>query len=330
MKNKLIILLLATVLILSAFTSCTYIPKVSYNTVTRITLEAGASVEFIVNRENDVVAVTPLNDEACVLLINEDLLKIAPDKAADKFMTLVLKSGFNGDKVKLSISGESDYVDVITEMIQKKIQKRLKKFSVNASIEMVEPATVFQLRDIMLDDKLYNELEMSIIGDSELIYYLALSRQETAALPSLPLKKLYYAAKELNVEIYTAEGKLGVLETIKTEYPEAYEVYNEAFNMLKESAAALENAAKELYLGNSTEAIDSYYSDFEAKKVALTSIEEAFQKEVTVAIRKAYYETQTALISKRNSFPFTFKEKYQSEIDATTSELVARKNELIK
>ncbi len=336
MKNKLIILLVSTILILSALTSCTYIPKVSLDTVTRITLDAGAAVEFMVNRENDVVAATALNDQASVLLVNEDFLKISPDKAADKFMTLALESGFDGSKVKLSISGESDYVDVITEMIQKKIEKRLEKFGASASIEMVEPATADELRKIFLDGNFYTEEEMSLIGEGQLIYYLARCRLETAFLPSAELKRLYYISRYCNVDIYMAEERLGVIEYIANEYPDAYAAYAEAFNMLKESAIALEATAKELCLTSDhneasvNEALEPYYSDFDVKKNAILSIEEAFPKEVTTALRKASYDIQTTLMAKRNNFPSAFKEKYRGEIDAVINELSDKKNDLIK
>lgn len=330
MKRKIIILLIAVLLLASALTSCTYVPKVSLDTITRITLDAGASVELIVNRENNVVAVTPLNELASALLINEDLLKIAPDKAIDKIMNLALKSGFSGDKVLLSISGKSDYVDVITGMIEKKINKNLKKFKLDATIEHVEPATAAELRELFESTRLYTEDEMLGIGDDALTYYIALGRQETAFLPSSELKNFYYVSKECHMAIYTSEVKIEILETVKEDYPDAYDAYVGAFDMLKESALALEAAARELYLEASDVALDDYYSDLEAKQIAINSIEAAFERDVTIAIRSAVYQTQTTLIEKRSTFPKTFYEMYKSEVEAVKNALAEKKNELIK
>ena len=330
MKRKIIILFIAALLLAATLTSCTYVPKVSYDTVTRITLDAGVSVELIVNRENNVVAVTPLNDMACALLINEDLLMTSPDKAIDKIMTLILKGGFDGDKVLLSISGNSDYVDVITDMIEKKIEKRLKKFKLDATVEIIEPMEADDLRAICLDGHFYTEDEMSMLGDGELIYYLALRRKEGAFLPSLELKSFYFISKECYSEIYFVEGKLGSVETVKDEHPEDYAAYASAFEALKASALALEEAARALYLEEANIDLTPYYSDLKAKKEAITSLEEGFGKEVTYAIRSAYTKTQPELAEKKARFQQTFYDMYKSEIEEATNALTEMKNELTK
>ena len=119
--KKTLILILALALAIVSLASCTYVPTVDSDVITMITIDAGASVELMVNPKNNVSVATPLNDEAAIIMYGEDLTNQKPDEAAAKFVSLAAKAGFLAEgTVKLSVTGSSDYVEVITELITKK------------------------------------------------------------------------------------------------------------------------------------------------------------------------------------------------------------------
>ena len=130
MKKRIIALIAVAALLLSAISlvSCNKVPEVPYTTVTRITFDAVASAEIIVNFQNDVVCVTPLNEAAEVILVGEDFRKEAPDKVIPEIAKLAEAAGYLTavDSVKISVSGEGEYVDVISKMIKKSTEKAVK------------------------------------------------------------------------------------------------------------------------------------------------------------------------------------------------------------
>ena len=109
MKKKIIALVLAAVLLAGALAlvSCKKkVPEVEYTTVTRITFDAIASVEIIVNFQNNVVAVTPYNDAAEIILTGESFLKTTPDETVAKIAALAANAGYFAAVDSLKIFGK--------------------------------------------------------------------------------------------------------------------------------------------------------------------------------------------------------------------------------
>ena len=145
--KKTLVLILVLALAVASLASCTYVPTVDADIITMITIDAGASVELMVNPKNNVSVATPLNDQASIIMSGEDLTNRKPDEAAAKFVSLAAKAGFLAEgTVKLSVTGDSDYAEVITELITKKSVKAMKKEGIKGKVEMVDPISEAELR----------------------------------------------------------------------------------------------------------------------------------------------------------------------------------------
>ena len=291
MKKKIIALVLAAVLLAGALAlvSCKKkVPEVEYTTVTRITFDAIASVEIIVNFQNNVVAVTPYNDAAEIILSGESFLKTTPDETVAKIAALAANAGYFAavDSLKLSVSGEGEYVDVISEMIEDETEKALKKAGVEKAIEFVAPATVEELRQLNREVGYYSEEVLASIPDEDLIFAMAQCRVNAAALPDLDFSFAYYSGMDRMSLVHQKNGIAELVKGMGEAHDGAYSEYRAAFLEYEAAANAIDKYLFDNYLSETSE----YRALKKAVREALADIESG---------RQAYDAAVAALEAKK-------------------------------
>jgi len=373
MKKFVLPILLAFVLTISALplASCTYVPSVPETTVTRIVIEAKAEVELIVNYKNNVATVTPLNELAEVLLYDETLINMTPDKTAAEIAKLIgkaeLLSTSKTETVRLSISGEadSDYVEVITKMIEKKLTKTFKKYDVSIEIEHFDPLTDDEIKALLLAEKLYPKIMIDEYIRTDTNFALALARLESAALPTRVFKYMYFSNLERAGIIYQKEQIAALIKEMGDAHAETLATYENAIAELKSAGDALDkllydsylatdchyqtnlSALYDLYLFRSEEAyttaeemlditedninneLTAYSTAFDEAYAAILEIENNFDKEIVVKYRSVGIEIQNKVSEYEESLKDVFNEKYASELSAAKVALNNVKSQLI-
>ena len=87
-----ILLLMLVVLSCATLTACS--KKAEDGTVTRVEILVNPDVEFMVDSENKVVAVTALNDDGSVLISGEVFVGLDYKDAVEKYVSLAKSLGY--------------------------------------------------------------------------------------------------------------------------------------------------------------------------------------------------------------------------------------------
>ena len=365
MKKFILPILLALVLVVSALplSSCTSVPSVPESTVTRIILDAKAEVEIIVNFKNNVATVTPLNELAEVLLSEETLINMSPDKTAAEIAKLVCKAGLflagSQETITLSISGESDseYVQVITKMIDKKLTKTFGKYDVNITIEHVDPATDDELKALLMDEKLYSENMIDEYVKTEKNFALALARLESVSLPTSVFKYLYFSNLERIGVIHQKEEIANMIEELGEAHTQVLSEYRAAIADVKAASEAIDQFLYDSYLAENSdyqinldalydmilfrsedaynaseeflyntdylikEELATYHAAYDEAIAAVTEIEGTFEQEIVSKYRSVGIDIQNKVSEYEAGAMDRFKEKYASELEASKNKL---------
>lgn len=269
MKKKLLSLTLALLLLLSALSlwSCNDEGATPPETVTgeysRVTVDINPSVEILSDKDGKVIAVTPLNDEAGVLLAGEDsLVGMTVEEAVGKFVSLASETGYlihgevkDGENtVRLSVSGDSAYASRLYESAKKKVSGVLVSLDIDGKIERVDALKTEALRELAASDTLLTEEELAEMNDEQLYQALADSRAETAALLTEELRNAYLHAKESELALAAKEETAKVLESMSELSALAGAAYSAALQSYEDAAEAIES-----YRYESLVAPDSVY-----------------------------------------------------------------------
>ena len=365
MKSKILILILALVMAVSALASCGYVtlPDAAADEITLVTVDADAKVEFVVNPDNKVVAATPLNDLASIVIFNESLTDKAPDEAVAQLISLVAKAGLvkNGS-VKISVTGESEYSKAITEFISKAAVKSLKKEGIDGEVEKVAPITEDELREFCLEKKYIYEEDAYKYTYKDLIYTLAARRVGYAEFPSQELIYLYELFDETFYNSVIKGETLADVETLKDEFPGTYTAYKVAVDAYKLLAADLDSFFHEYYLAKDSQyqktlsayrderesasakeafdkaaeaasaEIEIYREKLDAALESIENIEKTFINEIKLEqhLRQTYNDRLSRVKTELAKINDQFKDKYKDDISFITDELSARKKDLIK
>lgn len=283
MKKKLLSLTLALLLLLSALSlwSCNDEGATPPETVTgeysRVTVDINPSVEILSDKDGKVIAVTPLNDEAGVLLAGEDSLVGMPvEEAVGKVVSLAYETGYlihgevkDGENtVRLSVSGDSAYASRLYESAKKKVSGVLVSLDIDGKIERVDALKTEALRELAASDTLLTEEELAEMNDEQLYQALADSRAETAALLTEELRNAYLHAKESELALAAKEETAKILEGMSELSALSGAAYSAALQGYEKAVEALET-----YRYESLIAPDSVYQQALArlreKKAAL-------------------------------------------------------------
>ena len=363
--KKILILILALAMAVSALTACTYVPTVGSDVITMIVIDADAKVEIMVNPENRVASVTPLNDVAEILLSGESFIGKKPEEAASGIISIAAKAGLLSDTgrttVKLSVTGDSDYAEVITKLVSKKMVKTMKNAGIKGSVEIVDPISEDDLRALCLENNYISEENAEYATYKYLLYTLATQRVGYASFPSEESRFVFRIFKDLDVELAMKRETLSDVETVKASFPETYEKYKsaveaylslaeefktycastylpadsdyqKALSAVRDSREDSDSAAAFTALDFAIKAeIEKYEKALSEKKAAVDGIESKFIDEIELErhLRSTYLDRQARVKTIISTCEADFKAEFSLELEAIKVELAARKTKMI-
>ena len=243
-----ILLLMLVVLSCATLTACSKKPE--DGTVTRVEIFVNPDVEFMVDSENKVVAVTALNDDGSVLISGEVFVGLDYKDAVEKYVSLAKSLGYLLEEEKnnveaqinVSVSGATAYAKELKKNINSKIDKFLKDNKINASVKELKAMTVEELRKEAVNTSMVTEEEAAGMNEKQLLQVLSASRIETAELLTKEMRDAYYRAKEHKISFAEKEEVQNAMEGLTGAYQKAYSLYSTALLVYSSAIQALDDA----------------------------------------------------------------------------------------
>ena len=229
---------------LPALVSCGSKPP--KDTYTRLTVDINPGVEFMIDDENKVMAVTAMNDDASILLSGEVLVGKTPEEATKTLVTLAANTGFLSDAdgnpktVKISLSGESRYAKKLYESVEKQANGVLEDLGVTSRVEKVMSLDTEALRALAAKTSLYSSEELEEMNEKQLYHVLAAGRVETALLVTEELREAYYNAKRHEIAFAERQAVANIIDGMGGLYNVVHAAYNTALTAYSKAIQALD------------------------------------------------------------------------------------------
>lgn len=245
MKRRILCIALALFMLcpMLSMLSCGSSKRPAEGTVTRMTVDINPSLEFIVDDQNKVVAVTALNDDGSLLIAGEAFIGLTPEEAVELTVSLATETGYlvkgsveaDSNTVKISVSGDTSYAKALLKDVQKKAEDALEKCDIKGKIETVEALKTDALRELALSTSIYTEEELAAMTDEQLYKVIAAGRIETALLITEDMRKAYFAAKEYEISFAESEATAAVIDAMGGIYTVTYNLYKAALDSLNKA-----------------------------------------------------------------------------------------------
>ena len=227
-------------------------------TYTRMTVDINPSVEFMVDDQNKVVSVTALNDDGSILIAGEAFVGKTPEEATRLVVRLATDAGYlvkgeihtenteEGQKIEISVSGNSEYAKELAKNVKSDIEKYLKDNKITATVESVKAKTLDELRKIVIKDGLFTEDEVKNMTEEQLYKALAAGRIETAELLTAEMREAYYRAKDYKISFVEKQATADIISGMGAAYKAMVSGYSAALATYSASIDALDNLRYEL------------------------------------------------------------------------------------
>lgn len=260
MKRKIVSIALALLLLLSSvfLSSCEAFetpPDPDSGEFSRITVEPNCLIEILSDENGRTLAVSPLDDEAGVLLAGEDsFVGLTVEQAIERIINLAAETGYlihgeTGEKentVRLSVSGNSSYSEELYESARKKVSGVMVSHGINGKVERVESIDTKALRDLIQANTLLIKEDLEGLSDEELYQALAQGRSETASLLTQDLRDAYLQAKKNEMARAEKEETAKIIASLGDEHKETLDSYTAALERYEAAAAAVEQYRYEM------------------------------------------------------------------------------------
>ncbi len=267
-------------------------------------------VEFILDKENNVVSVNALNEEGNVIVSSATFTGKSADDAVELFVQVADASGFlfegqikaGENQVSISISGDEEKAQAIYADIKEKVNAYFAKMDIEGQIEMAKMLTKEELQKVVTECAPYiDAAEAKALSYKEMIETIAAARKETAEIYSQELKNAYYEAKAFAVQ----QAEYEVLKSHMNDIQKA--ICDTAFAKYEEAVAEIEEA-RFTYLVNAESDYQKALENFQNAKAIYLNYREYIAtletSEITNVITQtlAGYETtltatETALLT---------------------------------
>lgn len=224
--------------------------KAEEGTVTRVEMSVNPDIEFMIDSNNKVIAVTALNDDGSVLISGEQFVGLDYEEAINNAMALAKSMGYlmkaNTDnyvnEIKLSVSGATRYAKGVKENITSNIQTFLADNNINGTVKSLNAMTVEELRAEAVNTAMVTEDEAKEMDEKQLLKVISASRIETAELLTKEMREAYYRAKEHKISFVEREETLQAMEGLTGLYSTAYSLYSVALGIYSSALNALDEA----------------------------------------------------------------------------------------
>ncbi len=369
MKKKLASLMLATVLctgLVMPLSGCLQNDGAEGET-TRMTVNINPSIELMVDGENKVISATALNDDGSVILAGEAMVGKTSEEAVELIVSISCEAGYlvqgnvtaDENTVSVSVSGNAQAAAALYEKAAEKVQSALDKAGVTGKVERAQALALEELRKIAAECCDYTEEELNAMTEEELCRAIAVSRLETATLPTEALREAYYKAKDYEISFAEREETAKVIQAmgglhtlVYNGYKAVLDVYGTAIDNLdqlrydllvspdsayQKSLASLRAAKADLLKQKQIVAsLDVNGTEYASAVITLQLSEEAYEKALALyeqlgesanaALESAVaalrgYEAQLAALEEN------FSKDVQAELTAKAQELEDALNE---
>ena len=224
--------------------------KAEEGTVTRVEMSVNPDIEFMIDSNNKVIAVTALNDDGSVLISGEQFVGLDYEEAINNAMALAKSMGYlmkaNTDnyvnEIKLSVSGATRYAKGVKENITSNIQTFLADNDISGTVKSLNAMTVEELRAEAVNTAMVTEDEAKEMDEKQLLKVISASRIETAELLTKEMREAYYRAKEHKISFVEREETLQAMEGLTGLYSTAYSLYSVALGIYSSALNALDEA----------------------------------------------------------------------------------------
>ncbi len=244
MKKLLALVLCLSMLMALALplVSCTE-AKPADDEYTRMTVDINPSVEFMVDDNGKVVSVTALNDDGSILIAGEVFVGKTPEEATELVVSLATDAGYlvkgeinaenseEGQKVSVSVSGNSKYAEQLRKDVKSDVEKYLKENGITATFENAKAKTLDEMRAQVVEDGLFTEDEVKDMTEEQLYKALAAGRIETAELLTAEMREAYYRAKEYKVSFAEKQATKDIISGMGSVYSLLMTGYSTALNL---------------------------------------------------------------------------------------------------
>ncbi len=250
MKKRGLSILLACVMLLSVtllLAGCSEsVPP--QGTFTRMTVDINPSIEFMIDDQNKVVAVTALNDDGSILIAGEAFVGKTPEAAAELVIRLAGETGYlisgsvqtTENEVKISVSGDTAYAQKLKEKVETKAAEALKAMDIEGKVARVEAMRLEQLRQLAMESGLFTDEEVAAMTEQQLYSALAASRVETALLLTEQMRQAYYAAKESQISFAQSQATAQIIEAMGAIYQPIALTYKLAVDTYSKAITAID------------------------------------------------------------------------------------------
>ena len=179
---------------------------------TRMTVDINPSVELMVDKDNKVVSVTALNDDAAIILQGTAFVGKTSDEAVKGVVEVATETGYivkgevevGENNVKISVSGDTKWAKDLYKDAEKKVNEYLESSGIKAKVERVDALKTEALKQLAKHNSTYTEEEIAGMNDEQLLNVIAIGRVETAQLVSEEVRQAYFEAKEYEISLATS------------------------------------------------------------------------------------------------------------------------------
>lgn len=217
---------------------------------TRMTVDINPSVELMVDKDNKVVSVTALNDDAAIILQGTAFVGKTSDEAVKGVVEVATETGYivkgevevGENNVKISVSGDTKWAKDLYKDAEKRVNEYLESSGIKATVERVDALKTEALKQLAKHNSTYTEEEIAGMNDEQLLNVIAIGRVETAQLVSEEVRQAYFAAKEYEISLATSTATKDLIYAMNSAYAVAYAGYGIALDTYSEAIKKLDDA----------------------------------------------------------------------------------------
>mgnify|MGYP001108334045 CR=1 FL=1 len=228
---------------------------------TRMTVDINPSVELMVDKDNKVVSVTALNDDAAIILQGTAFVGKTSDEAVKGVVEVATETGYivkgevevGENNVKISVSGDTKWAKDLYKDAEKKVNEYLESSGIKATVERVDALKTEALKQLAKHNSTYTEEEIAGMNDEQLLNVcenmhfsdiddLYAGRVETAQLVSEEVRQAYFAAKEYEISLATSTATKDLIYAMNSAYAVAYAGYGIALDTYSAAIKKLDDA----------------------------------------------------------------------------------------
>lgn len=217
---------------------------------TRMTVDINPSVELMVDKDNKVVSVTALNDDAAIILQGTAFVGKTSDEAVKGVVEVATETGYivkgevevGENNVKISVSGDTKWAKDLYKDAEKKVNEYLESSGIKATVERVDALKTEALKQLAKHNSTYTEEEIAGMNDEQLLNVIAIGRVETAQLVSEEVRQAYFEAKEYEISLATSTATKDLIYAMNSAYAVAYAGYGIALDTYSAAIKKLDDA----------------------------------------------------------------------------------------